>query len=124
MLGVAGLRQGVDEMSEELSDDMHLFMALWLCKREEEIKGMVLEELRRTYLGLADDDEECKELHSGAQFCASKASKLSTSKAVTQANLLYWYKSANTDARSSTHSALTLLADSKVATSQVQKHKY
>jgi hypothetical protein len=67
VLGVAGFK-GVDEMSEELSDDMHLFMALWLCKREEEIKGMVLEELRRTYLGLADDDEECKELHSGAQF--------------------------------------------------------
>jgi len=113
----------VEEMSEEMSEDMHLFMALWLCKREEEIKGMVLGELRRTYLGLADDDEECKELHSGAQFCTSKASKLSSSKASKLALLVQkcklstrvqgaslwcsvylfcWYKSANTDAQSST----------------------
>ena len=45
-----------------LSEEVRGFMATWRQAREKEIKTLIVDTLRRSYLTLARDDEECKEL--------------------------------------------------------------
>ena len=46
-----------------LSDEVRSFMSTWRQEREKEIKALIVDKLRRSYLTLTRDDEECKELN-------------------------------------------------------------
>ena len=48
---------------EKLSENMRMFNVSWRVAREREIKALIIEELRRTYITLAENDEQCKELN-------------------------------------------------------------
>ena len=48
---------------DKLSDEMRLFMTTWREAREHEIRSTIVEDLRRAYIKLAKEDEECKEFN-------------------------------------------------------------
>jgi len=55
--------KAVDGPHDALSEDMRIFMVSWRKARDGEIKALIIQELRRTYITLAKDDEQCKELN-------------------------------------------------------------
>ena len=78
-LAARGRSKSVVRGGDHLSDDVRLFMSTWREAREKEVKATILEELRRAYIKLAREDEECNEFN---LVLASLADKDGTAKGV------------------------------------------